>query len=60
MKRTTARVTAAAVAAMMAMASLSGCGVMSSASKEAATQSTTVSLVEERDALYLIYRKISI
>ena len=41
MKRTTARVTAAAVAAMMAMASLSGCGVMSSASKEAATQSTT-------------------
>ena len=40
MKRTTARVTAAAVAAMMAMASLSGCGVMSSASKEAATQST--------------------
>ena len=41
MKRTTARVTAAAVAAMMAMASLSGCGVMSSASKEVTTQSTT-------------------
>ena len=41
MKRTTARVTAAAVAAMMAMASLSGCGVMSSSSKEAATLSTT-------------------
>ena len=41
MKRTTVRVTAAAVAAMMAMASLSGCGVMSSASKEVTTQSTT-------------------
>ncbi|MEE0211228.1 MAG: ABC transporter substrate-binding protein [Negativibacillus sp.] len=41
MKRTTAKMTAAAVAAMMAMASLSGCGVMSSASKEATTQSTT-------------------
>ena len=41
MKRTTVRVTAAAVAAMMAMASLSGCGVMSSASKEVTTHSTT-------------------